>query len=158
MKARDIMSSPVITVSPEATVEQAAQLMLDRHISCLPVVDDTGKLVGMLTHTDFGLRHRFIPLANNLYRLLGTWASPQTLEAIGNAVRKKRVKEVMAHPVITVQEDADLSEVAELMLRHEVHRLPVMRGFQLIGIITRHDLLKLIASGRTGAEGSSQAR
>lgn len=148
MKARDIMSSPAITVTPETTVERAARLMLERHISCLPVVDNEGRLVGIITHSDFGLHHKFVPVADHLYRLLGAWASPTTLADIGRVVASKQVKEMMSSPVITVQENVDVAYVAEVMLRNGVHRLPVMRDGELVGIITRHDLLKLIAAAR----------
>jgi CBS domain-containing protein len=59
----------------------------------------------------------------------------------------------MRHPVITIQEDASIEEVTELMLRQEIHRLPVLRGSRLAGIITNHDFLKLIASGKQAGEG-----
>ncbi|MFQ6026651.1 MAG: HPP family protein, partial [Dehalococcoidia bacterium] len=79
MRAKEIMSAPVVTLRPDATVGEAVDLMLSHQISCLPVVDDRERLVGILTHTDFGLHQKFLPLADNLYTVLGSWATPKTL-------------------------------------------------------------------------------
>ncbi len=152
MQALDLMTPSVITIKPDATVGEAARLMLEHNASCLPVVDEPGQLVGILTHTDFGLHPKYQPLAENLYSLLGSSTTPQHIEEISQKVSSKLVEEVMRHPVITIQEDASIEEVTELMLRQEIHRLPVMRGSQLVGIITSHDFLKLFASGQPSEE------
>ena len=153
MEARDLMTSPVITVAPESTVGQAAQLMLDGRVSCLPVVAHD-ELVGILTHFDFGLHHRYHPLTDNLYTLLGATATPAHIEELSLRVRGKLVKEVMRSSVVTIEDDADVADVAAKMVRERVHRMPVMRGSRLVGIITRHDLLKLIV-GRPRSEGGN---
>ncbi|MBF8267193.1 MAG: putative UspA domain protein [Dehalococcoidia bacterium] len=145
MEARDLMSTPVIVIKADAKVEEAAELMLAHHISCLPVLDDEGHLVGILTQTDFGLHQRFVPLAGDLYTVLGSWATPKTLEEIVHVARDRPVKDVMTHPVITVQEDTPISEVVRLMLSKDVYHLPVVRGKQVVGLVTRHDLLKLLS-------------
>ena len=152
MQARDLMCASVITIRPDAMVGEAARLMLERNISCLPVVDDQDQLVGILTHTDFGLHPKYQPLAENVYSLLGAAMTPQHIEEVSRKVSSKLVKDVMRHPVITVQEDSSIAAVTELMLRREIHRLPVLRGSQLASIITNHDFLKLIASGKQGGE------
>jgi CBS domain-containing protein len=152
MLARDLMTASVVTIQPDATVGEAAQLMLERNISCLPVVDEQNHLVGILTHTDFGLHPKYYPLAENVYSLLGTAMTPQHIEEVSRKVSSKLVKDVMRHPVITVQEDSSIAAVTELMLRREIHRLPVLRGSQLAGIITNHNFLKLIASGQKAGE------
>jgi CBS domain-containing protein len=148
MQARDLMTTTVVTIQPDATVGEAAQLMLKCNISCLPVVDEQDRLVGILTHTDFGLHPKYHPLAENVYSLLGVAMTPQHIEEVSRKVSSKLVKDVMRHPVITVHEDASIAEVTGLMLRQEIHRLPVLRGSQLAGIITSHDFLKLIAAGQ----------
>ena len=86
MEARELMTSPVITTGPESTIGQAAQLMLDRRLSCLPVVSHDD-LVGILTHFDFGLHHRYHPLTDNLYTLLGATATPAHIEELSLRVR-----------------------------------------------------------------------
>ena len=151
MNASDLMSKPVTTILPDATVQQAAQLMLLHNLSCLPVVDQQGHLLGIMSHSDFGLSSRFFPMADSLYTLMGSSASPKHLEEISREVASKQVKDVMSHPVVTVQEDAPVAQVAETMMRDRIHHLPVMRGHQLVGIITSHDFLKLVASGEESA-------
>ena len=149
MNALEIMSSPVTTTTPEATVEEAAHLMVERNTSCLPVLDQQGRLVGILTHTDFGFHRKFLPMASHLYTLMGSWVTPQTLEGVARAVSGRMVKEVMSHPVTTIHEDTPLAEVAELMVRKGINRLPVVRDKELIGIVTRHDFIKLMAADPT---------
>ena len=144
MNVRDIMTSQVITIRADATVEEAARLIVERTTSCLPVLDDEGQLVGILTHTDFGFHRRFLPMTNHLYTLMGSWVKPETLEEVARTVSSKKVKEVMSHPVVTVQEDAPVAEVADIMIRRSINRLPVMRGKELVGIVTRHDFIKLM--------------
>ena len=146
-QAKAIMSTPVLTISPDATVGEAAGLMLEKHVSCLPVVDDEEQLVGMLTHSDFELHRKLIGMTDDLYELLGAWATPRSLEDAAKQAGSKQVKDVMHRSLATITEEASIAELAELMLRRKVHRLPVMRGGKLVGIITRHDLLKLITAG-----------
>lgn len=148
MLARDLMSSSVTTVHPQATVGEAARKMLEHNVSCLPVLDEQGHLVGLLTHTDFGLHPKYRPLANNVYSLFGSSTSPKHIQEVSQKVSRKLVKDVMHHPVTTLKEDAPIAEVMQLMLTRGIHRLPIMSGEgSLVGIITRHDFLKLIANG-----------
>ncbi len=145
MEARDLMSFPVVTVKPDATVGEAARLMLDAGVSALPVVDEHGNLVGILTHADFGMHPRFRPIADNVFSLLGATTTPRHVEAVSLKVNSKRIRDVMRRRVFTVSPDTPLDKVTEIMLTRNIHRLPVIEDGQLVGIITRHDFLKLIA-------------
>lgn len=149
MNAQDIMTSPVVTTTADSTVETAAKLMLEHGTSCLPVLDNKGQLVGILTHTDFGFHRKFLPMAGHLYTLMGSWVKPETLEEVAKAVSSRRVSEVMSHPVITVQGDTPVAEVADLMLQKNISRLPVLRGKELVGIVTRHNFVKLMTMSPT---------
>ena len=149
MIARDIMSSPVITIRENATVAEAARIMLDRDVSALPVLNGSGRLVGILTHSDFGLSPKFRPLVENIYTLLGSTTTPRHLEETAHLVGGKQVRDVMRRNIITVQQDANIEHIARLMMRSQIHRLPVVEDGKLVGIITRHDFLKLIAAGQT---------
>lgn len=151
MRAKDIMTVPVVTVSPKASVGDAAALMVRHDVSCLVVVDRGGEIVGILTHSDFALHRKFMPLGDNLYRILGTWADPGSLEQVTHSVRNRALGDVMARDVVVVTEDADVSEVVDTMLRRRVNRLPVVRGKELVGIITRHDLLKIMVDEVQGS-------
>ena len=150
MNANQVMRRPVTTIGPHDTVEKAASLMLESNSSCLPVLDKHGKLIGILTHTDFGFHRKFFPMADHLYTLMGSWVTPKTLEDVAKEVIKKTVSEVMSHPVVTVQEDATISDVAETMVRNKIHRIPVLKGEELVGMITRHAFVKLMASDTKG--------
>ena len=145
MNTRDIMSSPVITIRQEATAGEAIDLMLEHKKSCLPVLDEDGRLTGMLTHTDLGVHPKFMPMANILQILMAPWVTPRTIEEIMKRLRSTPITNVMKYPVITVQERAPISEVADLMLRKGISRVPVLRGDELVGIIARHDFIKLMA-------------
>ena len=145
MEAKDIMTAPVITVSTESTVRDAARAMIEGGTSCLPVLNDSGELAGILTHTDFGFHRKFLPMSSHpMYTLMGTWVRPESLVEVAKSVSERKVKEVMSRPVITIQENASMSEAVDMMLQREVNRLPVMRGKELVGVITRHDLVKLM--------------
>lgn len=143
MQARDIMTSPVVTMGPDSTINEVAEAMLAHKVSCVPVVDG-GKLVGILSHSDFNLHHTGYPLADNLYKMFDHWADISDIEGLAQRLRNRKVKDVMRNDVVTIQEDATVADVAETMLRQHVNRLPVMRGKDLVGIISRHDLLKLM--------------
>ena len=145
MLARDLMTSPVITIREDATVSDAAKLMLEKDVSALPVLNNSNKLVGILTHSDFGLSPKFRPLVENVYSLLGTTTTPEHLEETAHQVGNKRVQDVMRRNIITVQQDASIENLARLMMRSQIHRLPVVDDGNLVGIVTRHDFLKLIA-------------
>ena len=144
MNVREIMTSPVITTQSEATIEEAAKLIIDHGVSCLPVLDEKRNIVGILTHTDFGFHRRYLPMTDHLYTLMGSWVDPDTLEDVARAVSNKIVKDVMTKPAVTIQENASISEIADLMLREEISRIPVMKGNDIVGIVTRHDFVKLM--------------
>ncbi|MDE2861423.1 MAG: CBS domain-containing protein [Chloroflexota bacterium] len=144
MNARDIMSRPVVTVTEESTVAEAASLMLKYGTSCLPVVDGSGKLTGIITHSDFGFHRKFLPMSDYLYTLMGSFVRPETLERVSREVSSRRIKEVMSRPVATVDEEDSVAKVADIMISKGFKRIPVTRSRELVGIITRHDLVKLM--------------
>ena len=132
MRARDIMSSPVHTVEPTTPVESAAEIMGTRSITALPVVDPAGHLVGMVSESDL-LWHR-VPSdpTTHLRRF------PDT----DPADRPNTVGEVMSpYPVVT-SPDADVAEVAETMLEHDVRSMPVLQDKMVVGIVSRRDILR----------------
>ncbi|MBI4202630.1 MAG: CBS domain-containing protein [Chloroflexi bacterium] len=156
MRAKDIMTSPVVTIRPADTIDVAAARMLEKVVSCLVVVDENDFVQGILTHTDFGLRPKLLPLAENLYRLMGSWADPKTIEDIARKVGQRQVKEVMTKEVETGGEEEEVSKIVQKMLRRRVNRIPIVRDKKLVGIITRHDLLKLVVAGGRVADGGQE--
>ncbi len=146
MRAHHIMTRKVTTVKADTPILDAANLMLQQHISGLPVVDEIGKLIGMVSEGDFIRRSEI-----GTQRLRIRWLD--FLMGVGkvalNFVHEhgRKVGEIMTQDdLCTATEDMPLEELVRLMERHNVKRLPVMRGDRLVGIVTRSDLLRAVAS------------
>jgi CBS domain-containing protein len=146
MRAHQIMTRPVITVTPDITIVEAANTMLQKHVSGLPVVDTTGKLVGMLSEGDF-IRRSEIGTQRKRGRflrfILGSGA------AASDFVHEhgRKVAEIMTtEPLLTVSEETTLEEIVELMEANNVKRLPVIRDGKVVGMVSRANLLQAVAS------------
>jgi CBS domain-containing protein len=143
MRARDIMTRGVVSVKPDATLEQATSIMLERHISGLPVVGDNGRLIGIVTEGDL-LRRGELGTERRRPRWLHFLLSPGKLADEYAHARGRRVEEVMSPDVLTATEEAELYEIVELMTRHDVKRIPIVVGGHLIGIGSRADLMRAL--------------
>jgi CBS domain-containing protein len=118
MVAKDIMTKDVVTISSTAGVRDLAKLLTKNNISGVPVADKTGKIVGIATQAD----------------------------VVGK--KGKQVKTIMSKKIISVSEETPVEEVASLMTRHRIKRVPVMRGDKILGIVSRADIVGAIASGK----------
>jgi CBS domain-containing protein len=145
MRAHQIMTRDVVTVTSDATIVEAANLMLKHHVSGLPVVDGAGRLAGIVTEGDF-LRRTEIGTQRKRPAWLEFFAGPGRAGADYVAEHGRRVSEVMTCNPLTVQEDATLSDIVHLMEKHNVKRLPVMRQQTMVGIVSRANLLRTVAS------------
>lgn len=156
MHAHQIMSRRVITIDPDAPIVDAINTMLAHHVSGLPVVDRSNRLVGMVSETDF-LRRTELGTGRRRGRLLTllTGADRLALEFMREHGRK--VADIMTRNPVTITEDTPLEEVARLMESHDIKRLPVMRGNRLIGMLTRSDFLPAIANLWQNLEGYSES-
>jgi CBS domain-containing protein len=143
---RDVMTAQVFTVGPETTLGDVARLMVERTVRAVPVVDDTGTLLGMVTHKEL-LRY-LIP--DYLQRTKSGEFRPPTksqLQRGSTDARQIPVREAMARSVLCLAEDQTLSDVANLMSSKDVDRFPVVREGKMVGFLTRADLIRrLIAS------------
>ena len=149
MKVREIMTQPVIVVKEETTLGEIARIMLANRIGCVPVVDAEGKLVGIVTETDFTAKERGVPFSTfDAPQLLGKWMPDEGIEEIYNAARKMTAKEIMTSPVITLTEDDLIEEAVKKLLSYDISRIPVVRNGIPIGIVSQHDLLKLMIRDR----------
>jgi len=147
------MLTPVITVHEDSSLEEAAKIMLERHVGGLPVVDDSGELCGIVTESDFVAKEKGIPFS--VYRfpqMFGEWMPREHVERIYEAARRRAVRDIMSREVITVTEVDTLETVLEKMLKCGLHRLPVVRDKKPVGIVTRHDLLRLMLRQFPGIE------
>ncbi len=153
MKVCDIMSTRVISIAPDASIMAAIRLMLQNHISGLPVVDPSGALVGIVTEGDF-LRRGETGTERKRPRWLEFLLGPGRLADEYVHTHARRVSDVMTSEPVTIAEDAGLDEAVEIMERRRIKRLPVIRRGQVVGIVSRANLLHAlvglaIASPRT---------
>jgi CBS domain-containing protein len=145
MIASDVMTRKVISIDPDSTVLQAARLMLLHRISGLPVLDATGKLVGVLSEGDF-LRRRETRTERHRSRWLEFLMGPGTIATEYTHSHGNKVGEVMTTDLKTVDENAAIEEIVELMERYRIKRVPVMSGSILVGIVTRSNLMHAMVS------------
>jgi acetoin utilization protein AcuB len=142
MLVKDRMTPNPITILPDATHRQAAELMREHHIHHLPVLDKGGNLVGIVVEQD----------------LLAAQPSPATtlsIYEIHGLLSKLQIKQIMTHPVHTTAPDCPIEEAARVMLSEDIGCLPVVEGGKVVGIITDHDifgvLVTLLGGGEEGA-------
>jgi CBS domain-containing protein len=145
MRAHQIMTRNVITVTPHTTIQDAANIMLRGHISGLPVVDDAGQLVGIVSESDF-LRRSEIGTGRKRAKWLQFLLGPGRAAADFVRERGRKVEDVMTQNPVTVDEETELEELVRLMEKNGIKRLPVIRSGQLVGIVTRSNLLHAVVS------------
>jgi CBS domain-containing protein len=146
MRAHQIMTRPVITVTPETTIVEAANAMLQRHVSGLPVVDAAGKLVGIVSEGDF-IRRSEIGTQRKHGQFLKFILGPGKAATDFVHEHGRKVAEIMTkEPLLTISEDTTLEKIVALMEKNSVKRLPVTRGDKVVGIVSRANLLQAVAS------------
>jgi CBS domain-containing protein len=145
MRAYQIMTHRVFTVTPETSIVEAADIMLRQHVSGLPVVDATGLLVGIVSEADF-VRRSEIGTDRKRGRILQFILGPGRAATDFVHENGRKVAEVMTPDPYTVSEDASLEEIVALMEREDVKRLPVTQGGRVVGIVSRANLLQAVAS------------
>ncbi|MFJ6327554.1 MULTISPECIES: CBS domain-containing protein [unclassified Rhizobium] len=145
MLIREIMNAPAITVSPETSVVDAARIMLDRHVSGLPVVDGGGDIVGIVSEGDF-LRRGELQTERKRSWLLEFLTSPGKLADEYVLSHGRSVEEVMTSKVVTIAPNATLTVAVDLMEKYGIKRLPVVVEGEVIGIVCRSDLLRALAN------------
>lgn len=145
MRAVDVMTPKVITVTPDTEVREIARLLLENHISALPVVDSGGEVLGVVSEGDLMRR-----VENGTQRHKSWWlrsifaGTDNSSEYIKSHARKAR--EVMTPNPISITEDEPLHRVARLLEKHHIKRVPVLRDGKLLGIISRANLLQGLAA------------
>ena len=146
LKAKDIMTKDVITLSPDTTVEKAGRLFIERGISGAPVVDAEGNLFGVVTENDLISKNRrlHIPTVLRLFDAFISLGASKLEEEI-KRMTASTVGEICSRDVVTVDEEASIEDIATVMTERNVHLLPVMGKGKLIGIIGKKNLIKGIA-------------
>ena len=156
MNAGDVMTRPAATLRDDAPLGDAIELMLERDVSGLPVVDGFGRLVGMLTEGDLLRR---VEVGTDAHHRSGWWDFLRNPAAdAGEYVRthSRAVGDVMTRNPVSVTEGTPLDDVVELMEKKRIKRLPVLRDDEIVGIVSRSDLLRAVGSllGSLNAEAS----
>lgn len=139
------MTPTVISVLPSQTILSAIRKMIDYSISGLPVIDSHGNLIGIVSEGDF-LRRSELGSEKKRNRWLNFLLSPGRSAEEYVRTHGKIVEEIMTPDPFTVEEYAPIEDAAALMVKHHVHRLPVVRGQKVVGILTRKDLMKAVGA------------
>lgn len=146
MQAKDIMTSNVVSISPEAGVRHAIAVMMQNNISGLPVVDDEGRICGILTEGDLLLRReiRLAPRATRNAEVTSDVDLDRYIRGNGWSVR-----DIMSRDVIVASPDSEVSDIAESLEVHRIKRIPIVDDGRLVGIVSRRDILALITDAPT---------
>lgn len=148
MKAKDIMKSGVVSIQVDGTVEQAAKLMLDSHISALPVLDRDARLVGLISEGDL-MRRMYDGAAARRSWWLEVFSGANDASDYVKA-RSHRVADVMTRNLVTVNEETTVGEIARTLETRRIKRVPVLREGKVVGIISRADLVRAMAQSAEG--------
>ena len=154
MRAADVMTRDVATVSPDTPLTAIAELLLSKRISGVPVVQPDGRLCGMVSEADVMWR-----AAGDQERHRSWWAnvlSGRSLKASDFIkTHGTRAEDIMSRDVLTVREDTDIEDIIDLFERRRIKRLPVVRDDRLVGVVSRSDLLKILAGSRPEPAGQA---
>ena len=150
MKARDVMTTDIRTVGPDSTIDAVIAIMTERRVTGVPVVDEAGMLVGILTEGDLLRRAETGTCSQPRLSFLDLLVGPGRGAVDYVRTHSRRVSDLMTANVLTVAEDDPLSDAVRLMERRRIRRVPVVRDGRLVGIVSRADLIA--ALGRKLAE------
>jgi CBS domain-containing protein len=147
LKAKDIMTKDVITVKPDTTVEELARLLTENRISGVPVVDDDGKLTGIVTENDLISQNKRLHIPT-VIRLFDAFFFIEGLGKVEREIKKMAayiVADIMTADVVTVNEETPLQEIATIMIEKKIHLLPVLREGKVVGIVGKADIVRAMA-------------
>lgn len=146
MQVKDIMTKDVVTVRTTASIREVAHALLDHHIAGVPVVNKHGAVVGMVSEGDL-LRKEVGPECPDALCILGAVIYYSGLEEYRESFRKfaaRTAEDIMTEKVITVKPTDDVAEVARIMLEKKIKRVPVLDHDQLVGIVARADIVRMM--------------
>jgi CBS domain-containing protein len=146
LKARDIMTRKVIAAKPQTTIRELARILIDNKISGVPVVDDEGDIVGIVTEHDLISQNKRLHIPT-VIRLFDFFYMPnqKEIEEEIKVMAATTVGEICSKEVITVTEGTLLDEIATYMAEKMIHLIPVVRGKKPVGIIGKYDIVRAIA-------------
>jgi CBS domain-containing protein len=150
MRAVDVMTTDVITVDPDTTVQALAAMLAERGISGAPVVDSSGRLVGIISEGDLLHRAEIGTARRHRERRRSWWLDHFASDLAREYVKShgRIVKNIMTRDVVTVTEDTDLADVAALLEAKRIKRVPVVREGKIAGIISRANIVRAVGSSK----------
>ena len=149
LTAQNIMTREVITVKENATVRELAALLLTNNISGAPVVDDAGKVIGVVTESDLIFQNKkvHLPTAFAILDAFVFLERPEKMELELKKIAGSKVGDICSRKLISVGPETELEELATLMAEKKIHTLPVMSEGRLVGVIGKSDIIRTIAQG-----------
>ena len=146
LTARDIMNREVITITDEATVKELARILSIHQIGGVPVINDKGKLVGVVTESDliYQTKKVHIPTVITILDSVFYLENPDKMEEEMKKMAGIKVKDILTSVPITVTEDTPLDKIATIMAEKSVHTLPVMNKETLVGVIGKKDIIRTL--------------
>jgi len=159
MRAMDVMTTDVITVDPDMTVQALARLLAERGISGAPVVDSNGRLVGIIGEGDLLHRAEIGTARRHRNRRRSWWLDHFASDLARDYIKShgRTVKDIMTRDVVTVTNDTDLGEIAALLEAKRIKRVPVMREGRLMGIISRANIVRAVGATKGALPSGGEA-
>jgi CBS domain-containing protein len=153
MNAKDVMTTEVVSVSPDTPTSKIARLLLEKGISAVPVVDAGGAPIGMVSEGDLiGRNDRDREARRDWWLAMLAEGEALNPDFLGQLRAQERTaRDVMAAPIVSIAEETDIHEIARLLVAHRVKRVPVVRDGRIVGIVSRADLLRAFAASQAGA-------
>ncbi len=152
LTAKDIMTAPVVTLSPSMEIVAAAKILMDKHISGAPVIDDYGTIIGILTRDDLIMQQKKLPLPSYFVILdaLIPIHSTSQVEKEVEKIAATTVEHAMTSPPVTVRLDTPIEDLASIMVDRKIHTLPVLNDDgDLLGIIGKEDIVRTLVPDRS---------
>jgi CBS domain-containing protein len=150
MKARDVMNSAVVAVRPDAPINDIAKTLREHRISAVPVIDEAGSPLGIVSEGDLIGRDKADREARLDWWLTllaeGEALNPEFLASVRSPERQAR--DVMTVPVVTVGEETEIDAIARLLTAHRIKRVPVLHDGRIVGVVSRADLVRALAEGK----------
>jgi CBS domain-containing protein len=150
MKASDVMVTDVISVKPDGNVQDVAELLLTNRISAVPVVDDAGTLVGMISEGDL-LRRGETHTGHERSWWLRLLMGREILAAEFLKEHSRKVADLMTRQIVSAEPDMSVAEIATLLERHGIKRVPIVQNGKVVGIVSRANLIQALATFRKDA-------
>ena len=148
LNASDIMTTEVITVKKNTSLQDLARILYENHINGVPVVDDDGRLIGIICESDLIRKNKklHIPTVVTIFDAVFYLESPKKIEKEIARINATKVEELYTKEVFTVDEKTEIDEIATFMTQKKVYTIPVVDGDRLVGVIGKADLIRTLVS------------